>query len=62
MKDLIETFPKDQGAKGFLKVINDDTHREQITQNGFENVNLFDSQKIANDYFNLYRKIAKANV
>jgi glycosyltransferase involved in cell wall biosynthesis len=46
---------------GFLKVINDDLYRAQLIQNGFENVKRFDSQKIANEYFDLYRKIAKAN-
>jgi glycosyltransferase involved in cell wall biosynthesis len=44
---------------GFFNVINDDAKREQLIQNGFHNIKRFDSQKIANEYFDLYRKIVK---
>lgn len=46
--------------RGFLKVINDDVYREQLIENGFANASRFNKQTIANQYFNLYRTIAKA--
>lgn len=46
--------------RGFLKVINEDAYREQLIENGFTNAKRFNKQTIANQYFNLYRTIAKA--
>ena len=57
--EIVNTFDVESIRNGFLKVINDDVHREQLIKNGFENVKRFDRQKIANEYFDLYRNMVK---
>ncbi len=58
---LVDPFDINSIRNGFLKVINDDSYREQLIQNGFENVKRFDKHEIANQYYNLYRKIVAEN-
>ena len=57
--EIVNPFDVESIRNGFLKVINDDAHREQLIKNGFENVKRFDRQKIANEYFDLYRNMVK---
>ncbi len=57
---LVNPFDVEDIRKGFLKVIQDDEYRDQLIANGFENAKRFDQQTIANQYFDLYRKIASA--
>ena len=57
---IVNPFEVDDIRKGFLKVIEDDEYRAQLIANGFENAKRFDQQEIANQYFDLYRKIASA--
>jgi glycosyltransferase involved in cell wall biosynthesis len=44
---------------GFQKVITDASYRETLVSNGFENVKRFSPEKIANQYQELYKEVAK---
>jgi glycosyltransferase involved in cell wall biosynthesis len=44
---------------GILKLINDDNYRNQLIQNGFENVKRFDVKVVAQQYLELYEAVAK---
>ena len=57
---LVNPFDIEDIRKGLLKIIEDDEYRAQLIANGFENAKRFDQQEIANQYFDLYRKIASA--
>ncbi len=57
---LVNPFDVEDIRKGFFKVIEDDEYRAQLITNGFENAKRFDQQEIANQYFDLYRKVATA--
>ena len=43
--------------EGILKIINDDLYREEIIKKGFENVKRFSPEKIACQYYNIYKKL-----
>lgn len=53
--ELVNPFDVNDIRNGFLKVIQDDAHREQLIANGFKNAERFNKTEIANQYFNLYR-------
>ena len=57
---LVNPFDIEDIRKGLLKIIEDDEYRAQLIANGFENAKRFDQKEIANQYFDLYRKIASA--
>ena len=59
--ELVNPFDIKSIKNGFLKVINEDAHREQLIVNGYENAKRFDREKIAQEYFDLYRKMVKVN-
>ena len=44
---------------GIRKVIDDDGYREDLVRRGFENVKRFDPERIAQQYLDLYRRIAE---
>jgi glycosyltransferase involved in cell wall biosynthesis len=46
---------------GILKIINDDEYRETIVDKGFENIKRFDPDKIAQQYYDLYRSVIDQN-
>jgi len=45
--------------EGFLKVIDDAGYRNQLIENGFQNVKRFDKKRIGDEYFSLYRRMAE---
>jgi glycosyltransferase involved in cell wall biosynthesis len=45
---------------GILKLINDKNYRNQLIENGFENVKRFDVNVIAKQYFELYKEVANS--
>jgi glycosyltransferase involved in cell wall biosynthesis len=47
--------------KGFDKIIHDDAFREDRIAKGFENIKRFNPDFIADQYYNLYKKIADRN-
>lgn len=53
--ELVNPFDVNDIRNGFLKVIQDDAHREQLIANGFKNAERFNRSEIANQYFSLYR-------
>lgn len=46
---------------GIQKIIHEDSYREKLVENGFENVKRFDPDKIAFQYYELYKEIAVSN-
>jgi glycosyltransferase involved in cell wall biosynthesis len=54
---LVDPFDVVSIREGFLKVINDDSYREKLILNGFENRKRFDAVKIANQYAALYHSL-----
>ncbi len=55
--ELVNPFDIKSIRNGFLRVINDDKYREHLIKNGFENAKRFDKEKIANEYYQLYRSL-----
>jgi glycosyltransferase involved in cell wall biosynthesis len=47
--------------EGLLKIINDQDYRNGIIKKGFENIKRFDPDRIAGQYFDLYKKIIENN-
>jgi glycosyltransferase involved in cell wall biosynthesis len=47
--------------QGILKIIEDDTYRANLIDKGFENVKRFDPDKIALQYYELYKDVAETN-
>ncbi len=56
--EFVNPFDVESIRNGFLKVINDDAHREQLIANGVQNAKRFNRAEIANQYFELYRQMA----
>ncbi len=54
---LINPFDIGDIRTGFIKILNDEDYRERLIKNGLENCKRFDSQKIADSYLSLYKKI-----
>ena len=47
--------------EGITKIINDSEYRNDLLCKGFENVKRYDPDKIAIQYYNLYKKVAEGN-
>jgi glycosyltransferase involved in cell wall biosynthesis len=58
--EFVNPFDTDSIKNGFIKLISNDAHREQLIKNGFENVKRFNKEKIANEYYSLYRTISES--
>ena len=54
---MIDPFDVRDIRNGVLKIIEDDTYRNQLVQNGLENCKRFDSELIAGMYLGLYKDI-----
>jgi glycosyltransferase involved in cell wall biosynthesis len=55
---LVDPFSIEDVRAGILKIIHDDTYREQLVKNGLENCKRFDPQKIASEYLECYKKLS----
>jgi glycosyltransferase involved in cell wall biosynthesis len=55
--ELVNPFDVQSIRNGFLKVIEDDGYRASLIERGFENAQRFKKEKIAHQYFDLYRSI-----
>jgi glycosyltransferase involved in cell wall biosynthesis len=53
-----DAFSVQSIKESFLKVIDDDQYRNELIKKGFDNVKRFDPDLIANQYYELYKKIA----
>jgi glycosyltransferase involved in cell wall biosynthesis len=58
---LVDPYSVESIREGVLKVIHDDIYRNDLIQKGFKNVERFSAEKIANQYLDLYNKIASKN-
>jgi glycosyltransferase involved in cell wall biosynthesis len=56
-----DAFSVQSITESFLKVIEDDQYRDGLIKKGFDNVKRFDPDLIANQYYELYKKIADRN-
>ncbi|MAT54413.1 MAG: hypothetical protein CMN32_08000 [Saprospirales bacterium] len=54
---LVDPYDVDSIRQGIQKVIEDDEYREQLIQNGFENVKRFDPDRVAEMYLDVYRSV-----
>jgi glycosyltransferase involved in cell wall biosynthesis len=54
---LINPFSIDSIKDGLLKIINDDSYRETLLQNGRINKKRFDAATIANSYYQIYKNV-----
>nr|WP_290427016.1 glycosyltransferase family 1 protein [Algoriphagus limi] len=54
---LVNPFDVEDIRKGIVKVIEDDSFREQMINNGFENAKRFAVEKIASDYCEVYKTL-----
>lgn len=57
---LADPYNTENMREGFLKIINDDAYRDQLVKDGFKNIQRFDPEQIALQYFSLYRQTASA--
>ncbi|HEY2725961.1 MAG TPA: hypothetical protein VGI61_02225, partial [Parafilimonas sp.] len=56
---LVDPYNVDDIRNGILKLINDKTYREKLIENGRSNKLRFDGRIIAEQYYELYKKIAE---
>jgi glycosyltransferase involved in cell wall biosynthesis len=55
---LVDPYDEKSIRTGFEKIINDDAFRNDLIQKGFSNVIRFDPETIANEYYELYKRVA----
>ncbi len=55
---LVDPYDVQSIRQGVLKLINDETYRDKLIENGFVNCHRFDPDKIAQQYADLYFKVA----
>jgi glycosyltransferase involved in cell wall biosynthesis len=55
---LVDPFDIEDMKNGILKVIAEDTYREQLIENGYENAKKFAVEKIVKDYCEVYEEIS----
>ena len=55
---LVDPFDVASIRDGILKVINDSVYRDELVRQGFENVERFRADRIAAQYFKIYKEIA----
>lgn len=55
---LVDPFDVHSIREGIAKIITDDAYRDALVKKGFENVKRFDPDKIALQYYELYKEIA----
>lgn len=56
---LVDPFSVSEIRKGILKIIEDTNYRDQLINEGFENVKRYSPEGIANQYVKIYKQILK---
>jgi len=56
---LVDPYDIDSIRKGILEVISNDSYRETLIRNGFENRKRFDVHQIAQEYTQIYRTLTR---
>lgn len=59
---LADPYDVQSIRQGILKIIHDEDYRRTLVEQGFENVKRFDALKIARQYLDLYREVARRTV
>jgi glycosyltransferase involved in cell wall biosynthesis len=54
---LVDPFDENAIREGLLKVIQDDSYREELIRKGFENIKRFHPDVIADQYYALYKSV-----
>ncbi len=54
---LVDPYDEEAIGKGIRQIIEDDNYRSRLIEKGFENIQRFDPQAIAMQYYDLYQKI-----
>ena len=57
---LVDPYNVEAIRAGLLKIINDKDYRQQLIGNGYENRKRFDIDKIADQYYQLYKEVSEA--
>jgi len=57
---LVDPYSIESIRYGILRVINEDSYRNELVAAGFENVKRFDPDVVANSYYELFLKVAGA--
>jgi len=55
---LVDPYAADDIRMGLLRIINDDTYREQLISNGRANRKRFSGETVADAYYKLYKKMS----
>lgn len=55
---LVDPYDIQSIKTGFLKLIQDESYRKLLIENGYRNIKRFDKKVIANQYFDLYRGLS----
>jgi glycosyltransferase involved in cell wall biosynthesis len=58
---IVDSYRVEEIRSGIMRLIQDDTYREQLIQNGYENCKRFDKEKIATQHYELYREVMALN-
>jgi glycosyltransferase involved in cell wall biosynthesis len=54
---LVDPYQVQEIRNGILKIISDDAYRNELIEKGFENIKRYNPEKIATEYFELYKSI-----
>ena len=54
---MVDPFDVSSIREGILKVIHDPVYRDELVRRGFENVERFRPEKIAQEYVDIYREL-----
>ena len=54
---LVDPYQVEEIRNGILKIISDDAYRNELIEKGFENIKRYNPEKIATEYFELYKRI-----
>jgi glycosyltransferase involved in cell wall biosynthesis len=54
---VVDPYHVQEIRDGILKIISDDAYRNELIEKGFENIKRYNPEKIATEYFELYKSI-----
>jgi glycosyltransferase involved in cell wall biosynthesis len=54
---LVDPYSVTEIREGILRIISDDQYRKELVNKGFENIKRYNPEKIATEYFELYKRI-----
>jgi glycosyltransferase involved in cell wall biosynthesis len=55
---LVDPYDSQSIKNGFMKLIQNESYRNQLIENGYRNIKRFDKKVIAQQYFDLYRGLS----